>query len=71
MGGLTIRGNGASLFSLSQAPQGTMALRVELGSGPELCAAAPARSPAASNDNTARFIGVKPSAPPAVCPAVP
>jgi len=68
---LTIRGNGSALFSLANAPQGQMALRFALISGPTMCATAPARSPATTNDNTTRFNGVKPSEAPTVCPAVP
>jgi hypothetical protein len=68
---LSIRGNGGALFSLANAPQGQMALRLALISGPTMCATAPARSPALTNDNTTRFSGVKPSEAPTVCPAVP
>ena len=70
-GRLTVKGSGADLYSLANAPQSQMALRLKLGTGPEMCASAPAKSPSASNDTTTRFVGVKPSAPPVVCPSVP
>ncbi len=35
-GKVTLRGRGAGLFSLVNAPQGTMALRLKLGTGIEL-----------------------------------
>jgi DNA-binding beta-propeller fold protein YncE len=70
-GRLTIRGRGADLYSLAEAPQGAMALRMSLGSGLTWCTSAPARTPAFPYDSTERFEGVRNTAPPAVCPALP
>jgi DNA-binding beta-propeller fold protein YncE len=70
-GRLTIRGRGAQLYPLADAPQGTMALRMNLGGSLTWCAAAPARTPSVSFDTTARFEGVKNSPAPASCPALP
>ena len=69
---LTLRGTGAALFSLADAPQGSVAVRVKLGSEVEFCAAAPAKTSAAtSNDSTSRFVGAPNTAAPAVCPPLP
>jgi YVTN family beta-propeller protein len=70
-GKLTVKGKGGGLYQLDGAPQGTMALRLRLGTAVELCAAAPAAAPAGSNDTTARFLGAKRTPPPDPCPAVP
>jgi len=53
------------------APQGTVAVRLKLGTGIELCGAAPGRSPAAANDTTAKFVGARNTTPPSRCPSVP
>ncbi len=65
---LRVKGKGAALYSLAGAPQGTVSLRLQLGSGVLLCAAAPAREPAANNDTTAKFNGARQTPPPAPCP---
>jgi DNA-binding beta-propeller fold protein YncE len=70
-GRLTIRGRGDGLFALAGAPQGTMALRLTLGSGEELCAAAPPRAPASKFDRPARWKAVEDSPAPEPCPSVP
>jgi hypothetical protein len=70
---LSLRGAGLSLFALDQAPQGTVALRVQMGTGVQFCAAAPAKlkpSPAA-NDTTSRFSGEPNTAAPNPCPPLP
>ncbi|MEO2169659.1 MAG: hypothetical protein ABGY42_16375 [bacterium] len=69
-GTLTIAGKGEGLYTLDGAPQGRMALRLELGSGSILCAAAGAKDPANKNDSTARFIGEQASPAPDPCPPV-
>jgi sugar lactone lactonase YvrE len=70
-GRLSLSGKGSALYSLANAPQGTMALRLRLGSGVEFCAVAPAKAPATTNDTTSKFAGAPNSPPPAVCPPVP
>lgn len=70
-GRLTVVGKGDGLYELAGAPQENMAVRLELGTGIELCATAPARSPASKFDSSRRFEGVKDSPPPAACPPVP
>lgn len=70
-GKLALRARGAAPPSLAGAPQGTVGLRLKLGTGIEFCAAAPAKVPAASNDTPANFLGEPNTPPPAVCPAVP
>ncbi|MEW6273379.1 MAG: hypothetical protein AB1689_29215, partial [Thermodesulfobacteriota bacterium] len=70
-GRLSLSGKGGALYSLANAPQGTMAVRLRLGSGVEFCAAAPAKAPATTSDTTSKFVGAPNSPPPAVCPPVP
>jgi DNA-binding beta-propeller fold protein YncE/mono/diheme cytochrome c family protein len=70
-GTLTIRGKGGALYPLSDAPQGTMAVRLTLGTETQFCAAAPAKSPTTTNDTTKRFVAVRNTAAPVSCPAVP
>ncbi|MEW6268693.1 MAG: hypothetical protein AB1689_05275 [Thermodesulfobacteriota bacterium] len=70
-GTLAVRGRGAALYPLAGAPQGTIALRLELGSDTEMCAAAPAKAPSTTNDTTAKFVAARHTPPPASCPAVP
>jgi len=70
-GELTIKGRGAGLYELAGAPQGQMAVRLRLGTGVTWCAAALAKPPLASNDSTAKFVGVPGSPPPITCPDVP
>src|SRR5204863_515172 len=41
---LALRGAGADLFGLDHAPQGTMAVRLQLGTALQFCAAAPAKA---------------------------
>lgn len=65
-GTLSISGKGEGLYTLEGAPQGQMALRLQLGTGPAFCAAARAKDPESKHDSTARFTGDK-SAPPAPC----
>lgn len=69
--GVTIRGAGAALLSLAGAPEGAIALRLELGAGVIWCASAPAREPALRYDSTSRFDGVRDTSAPTTCPAVP
>ncbi|MBY0278828.1 hypothetical protein K2Z84_26125 [Candidatus Binatia bacterium] len=68
-GTLTIRGNGAGIYQLDNAPQGGLALRLELGGTVQLCAAVAPKD--ASNDTTSKFVGVRNSNAPAECPPVP
>jgi len=70
-GRLSLSGKGAALYGLADAPQGTVALRLRLGSGVEFCAVAPAKAPVASNDTTAKFVSAANTSAPAVCPPVP
>jgi hypothetical protein len=70
-GRLTIRGDGASLYSLADAPQGEMGMALSLGSGLGFCASAPARAPASKYDSPTVFTGVKGETVPATCPDVP
>jgi len=70
-GTLSIRGNGAAMYQLDNAPQGGVAVRLELAGELEFCAAAPPKTPATSNDTTAKFVGARNTPPPAACPDVP
>jgi len=70
-GKLSLSGKGGALYALSNAPQGTMAVRLKLGSGVEFCAATAPKFPPSSNDTTSKFNGGANVPPPAVCPAVP
>ncbi len=70
-GRLTIVGKGDGIYELAGAPQEDLAIRLKLGTGIELCATAPARSPASKYDSTRRFEGEKDSPPPAACPPIP
>ena len=68
---LVVRGVGVGSYQLDHAPQGTMAVRLRLGSEVEFCAVAPAKTPASANDTTAKFVGVKNAPTPAIFPVVP
>jgi hypothetical protein len=68
-GKLIIRGKGAGLYQLDGAPQGEMALRLQLGTDGEMCTSAPPRQPAAKHDTTAKFDGERTM--PAACARVP
>jgi hypothetical protein len=70
-GKLIIKGKGAGLYPLDGAPQGSMALRLELGADFELCTAAPAAAPATSNDTAAKFSADRTAPAPALCPRKP
>jgi DNA-binding beta-propeller fold protein YncE len=70
-GRLTIRGEGADLYSLADAPQGEMGIALAFGNGNGFCASAPARSPASKHDTTTAFNGEKGTTVPAICPDVP
>ena len=70
-GTLRVKGKGGALYTLAGAPQSSVTIRLQLGSGAMFCAAAPAKDPAASNDTTTKFTGAKQTPPPAVCPRVP
>jgi hypothetical protein len=60
-----------SCYTLANAPQNTVTIRVQLGSGTMFCASAPAKEPVASNDTTEKFNGAKQTPPPPACPHVP
>ncbi len=70
-GTLSVKGRGAALYPLSAAPQGSVAVRLDLGTAVRLCMAAPAKSPANRNDTTARFVGARNTPAPASCPPRP
>lgn len=70
-GKLVVTGKGDGIYGLPGAPQEEMAIRLQLGSGIEFCAAAPARSPASKFDSTRKFDGEKHTPAPAGCPPVP
>jgi DNA-binding beta-propeller fold protein YncE len=69
-GYLRLKGRGAALYSLADAPQGSMTVRLDFY-GLTFCGVAPAAAPATSYDTTARFRAVKQAAAPALCPATP
>lgn len=68
-GKLTIKGKGADLPPLANAPQGVVALQLRLGDAAALCAAAPAKSPRA--DTTGVFGSASNVARPDVCLTLP
>jgi hypothetical protein len=70
-GKLRLRGRGAALYPLADAPHGSMTVRLELGARTGFCAVAPAKQPAATNDTTAKFNGERNAAAPASCPPLP
>ena len=70
-GSLRLKGKGAALYSLAGAPQGTVTVRLQLGTGVMLCAVAPAKDPTTSNDTTAKFTGARHAPAPVTCPIVP
>jgi DNA-binding beta-propeller fold protein YncE len=63
-------GHSAWAYTLDEASQGSVAVRLRLGSGAIWCANAPAKA-GAQNDTVDKFIGGPGSVPPAVCPPVP
>jgi hypothetical protein len=74
---LRIRG-GRSLwgYTLDEASQGRIAVRMTMGSGLRWCADSPAKASGnppttVSNDRVDKFVGARKSPPPATCPAVP
>jgi hypothetical protein len=73
---ISIAGGGSAWpFTLDEPRQGTLAVRLDLGTGVSWCAAAPARaigSPpsTARNDARERFIGQAKAPPPEQCPVV-
>ncbi len=54
---LTIRGRGAGLFELDAAPQGDVALRLEMGTTTGFCTSTTPRQPSDRHDTTAKFVG--------------
>ena len=67
-GKLSISGRGSALYPLDDAPQGEMVLRLKLGTGPEFCSAAQARSPEEKHDSNQKFNGEKGLPAPTACP---
>ena len=70
---LSVRGAGLPLFALDQAPQGEVALRLQMGSEVQFCAAAPTKvkPSVAKNDTTSRFTGEPNTGAPSPCPPIP
>ena len=62
--------SGQDSYALSGAPQGTLAMRLHLGTAVEYCGAAPAKAPPEANDTTTKFVAVS-NSPAGACPAVP
>jgi YVTN family beta-propeller protein len=65
-GKLVIKGKGAALFQLDAAPQGSVAVRLDLGDI-ELCTT----SPAGTSDTPAKFDGFKHTPAPPICVGIP
>lgn len=65
---LKIVGKGAGGYSLVNAPQGELAVRLLVGENKSICAAVPARAPAEALDTSSRFLGIKNTPAPATCP---
>jgi len=70
-GRLGVQVKGDASFALTGAPQGTLAVRLALGSSVQYCSAAPAKAPSATNDTPSKFVGVPNSPAPASCPPLP
>jgi hypothetical protein len=70
-GKLSVKLSGQDSYALSGAPQGTLALRLRLGSTVEYCGVAPAKAPPETNDTTAKFTAVSNTPAPGGCPAIP
>ncbi len=70
-GKLGIKVGGVGSYPLTGAPQGTLAVRLSLGTTVEYCSAAPARLPAEKYDTTTRFTAASNQPAPAGCPDVP
>ena len=72
-----VRGGRANwTYTLAQAPQGRVAVRLTMGSAFQGCADTAAKSAGnppstASNDRVDKFVGVRSAPPPAVCPPLP
>jgi DNA-binding beta-propeller fold protein YncE len=58
-------------YTLDETAQGSVALRLRLGTGTTWCTDSPAKSPASSNDVPGKFVGQVKTPAPAVCPATP
>ena len=66
-----VRGRGASFgYTLNEPSQGSVAVRLRLGTGTTWCTNAPAKV-GGTNDVTGKFVGQTKAPAPAVCPAVP
>jgi hypothetical protein len=76
-GKLTLKGGGASWgYALTNPPQGSVAVRVQLGSQPAFCAVFPAKTsgkpPSSTSwDKLDKFVGMPNAPAPASCPPVP
>ncbi len=70
-GKLKVRGRGAALYSLAQAPYGSMTVRLEVGARTGFCAVAPAKDPDDRNDTPAKFEGERNMPAPSRCPPLP
>jgi YVTN family beta-propeller protein len=70
-GRLKLSGRGPALYSLADAPYGAITVRLEIGVRTGFCVTAEAKSPAESNDTTARFTGTRNPPIPAACPPRP
>jgi hypothetical protein len=73
---IVVTGGGSAWpFTLDEPRQGTLAVRLDLGTGASWCAAAPARATGAPpttapNDARDRFVGQRKAPPPDQCPVV-
>src|SRR5262249_808179 len=70
-GRLSVKLSGQDSYALTGAPQGTLAVRLQLGTRVAYCGPAPAKAPPETDDTTTRFVAVPNTAAPATCPPVP
>jgi hypothetical protein len=72
-GRLSLSAQGATwLYTLNEASQGSVAVRLQLGSGETWCTVFPAKpSATGANDRVDKFVGAPNQPIPAGCPAVP
>ena len=69
---ITVKGGKAAWnYTLNEPQQGTVAVRLTLGTAQGWCAAAPAKLPASTNDKIDRFVGAPKAGAPVSCPPTP
>jgi hypothetical protein len=70
-GKLNVKVSGDGSYALTNAPQGTLAVRLDLGTSVAYCSATSPKAPPETNDTITKFTGVPNAPAPASCPSRP